>query len=169
VTGRIVIGGDDDSEERPDEGGAYHHSNNNNNNHTGMEVEETIPQSHYNEELHQIERMEGVISLDAKEPLVVMDGANVAYAYADAMAAAVSSGGKKREPDYRGLQVAAKYFLSCNVRVLIVLPAPWFRIKPSAADHNKGESTSKNTQKQTKSHGVECQRFSKMDVELSHL
>lgn len=133
VTGRIVIGGGE--EEHPEEPNAthevhhHHHSNN-------MDVEEIIPQT-YNEELHQIERMEGVVSLDDPAPLVVMDGANVAYAYADAMAAVSGSG--KREPDYRGLQVAAHYFLSFGIRVLIVLPAPWFRVKAAAGDSNRGE------------------------------
>lgn len=104
----------------------------------GMELEDTttviVPPTIYNEELHQIERMEGVIPLDGKEPLVVMDGANVAYAYADAMSAV--TGTNKREPDYRGLLVAANYFLQWDIRVIIVLPAPWFRLKPRAGDTN---------------------------------
>ena len=87
---------------------------------------------------HLAERMEGVISLDAKEPLVVMDGANVAYAYADAMASPGTMNNVKREPDCRGLQVAANYFLQSGVRVLIVLPAPWFRLKPRAGDISSG-------------------------------
>jgi hypothetical protein len=102
-----------------------------------MEVEQIIPQT-YNKELHQIERMEGVITLDAKEPLVVMDGANVAYAYADSLAATAPGVNRRGEPDYRGLLVASRYFQSVGVRVLIVLPAPWFRIKPNAGDHNQG-------------------------------
>ena len=90
---------------------------------------------------HLAERMEGVISLDAKEPLIVMDGANVAYAYADAMASAGTIHNKnnsKPEPDCRGLQVAANYFLQSGVRVLIVLPAPWFRLKPRPGDTSSG-------------------------------
>mmetsp|Transcript_18925 Transcript_18925/g.31322 ORF Transcript_18925/g.31322 Transcript_18925/m.31322 type:complete len:468 (-) Transcript_18925:207-1610(-) len=132
INSRIVIGGNDDEEHQDASGGG---GGGVDTMISMMEVEDIIPQT-YNEELHQIERMEGVISLDAKEPLVVMDGANVAYAYADAMAAA-SPGGGKREPDYRGLQVAAKHFMSAGVRVLIVLPAPWFRVKPAAGDMNK--------------------------------
>ena len=103
-----------------------------------MEVDEIIP-STYNEELHQIERMEGVESLEAKEPLIVLDGPNVAYAYADAMAGLSKSGSGKREPDNRGLLVAANYFLEGGVRVLIVLPAPWFRRKPRDNDENRGQ------------------------------
>ena len=78
-----------------------------------------------------LERMEGVESHDAKGPLIVIDGANVAYAYADAMSME-RSGGKhsKAEPDAKGIQIAANYFLSVGVRVTIVLPAPWIRAKP---------------------------------------
>jgi Zc3h12a-like Ribonuclease NYN domain len=100
-----------------------------------MELEEVIPQT-YNEELHQIERMEGVISLDALEPLVVIDGANVAYAYADAISAV--AGTNQREPDHRGIQVAVDYFQQANIRVLVVLPAPWFRLKPRPGDAQSG-------------------------------
>ena len=131
---RFVIGGDSDDAEVLATNEAGSSSN-------LMELEDTviIPQT-YNEELHQIERMEGVISLDGKESLVVMDGANVAYAYADAMSAV--SGTHKREPDYRGLLVAANYFLQWDIRVLIVLPAPWFRLKPRAGDTSSGTCVS---------------------------
>ena len=129
-----MIGGDSDDAEELATNGAGSSSN-------LMELEDTviIPQT-YNEELHQIERMEGVISLDGKEPLVVMDGANVAYAYADAMSAV--TGTNKREPDYRGLLVAANYFMQWDIRVLIVLPAPWFRLKPRAGDTSSGTCVS---------------------------
>jgi hypothetical protein len=102
---------------------------------TLMELEQVIPQT-YNEELHQIERMEGVISLDALEPLVVIDGANVAYAYADANSAV--AGTNNREPDHRGIQIAVQYFQQANIRVLVVLPAPWFRLKPRPGDSQSG-------------------------------
>ena len=133
---RFVIGGDaDDAEELSMKDAAAAGSSSN-----GMDLEDTttviVPPTIYNEELHQIERMEGVIPLDGKEPLVVMDGANVAYAYADAMSAV--TGTHKREPDYRGLLVAANYFLQSDIRVIIVLPAPWFRLKPRAGDTNSG-------------------------------
>lgn len=70
-----------------------------------------------------MERMEGIESHDAKGPLVVMDGANIAYAYADAHSGTPG----KREPDAKGIQVAANYFLAIGVRVTIVIPAPWLR------------------------------------------
>ena len=122
---RLVIGEANDGEEQ-------HHAG-------SMDIEEIIP-STYNEELHQIERMEGVESLEAKEPLIVMDGPNIAYAYADAMAGLEKSGDGKRQPDNRGLLVAANYFLEVGIRVLIVLPAPWFRAKPRPGDEDKGKS-----------------------------
>lgn len=129
IHSRIVIGkeeGEEDyPEERIDEEQNHHRIQ-------SMEVEEIIPQT-YNAELHSIESMEGVVCLDAKEPLVVMDGANVAHAYAD-----VATGKTRGEPDYYGLQVAANYFLEAGIRVLIVLPASWFRVKPQATDANKG-------------------------------
>lgn len=107
------------------------------------EDDDVLIPSTYNEELHQIERMEGVESLEAKEPLLVMDGPNVAYAYADAMKENNGNHNNKRQqPDSRGLLVAANYFREAGVRVLIVLPAPWFRSKPKAGDANQGKNFS---------------------------
>ena len=87
------------------------------------------------QEYETVERMEGVEHHGSKGPLVVMDGANVAYAYADALSG-IHQG--SREPDARGIQVAAQYFLAMNVRVLVVIPAPWFRAKPRAGDESQG-------------------------------
>lgn len=83
-----------------------------------------------------VERMEGVEHHGPKGPLVVMDGANIAYAYADAISGFAGRG--TTEPDARGIKVAADYFLSMNVRVLVVIPAPWFRAKPRAGDEAQG-------------------------------
>lgn len=83
-----------------------------------------------------IEQMEGVIDQGSKLPLVVLDGANVAYAYAGVMAgnnnssleAASSMNNRgKLEPDVRGIQIATEFFLEASVRALIVLPQYWFR------------------------------------------
>ncbi len=80
-----------------------------------------------------IEQMEGVIDQGSKMPLVVLDGANVAYAYAGVMEGknnssleAVSSK-NKLEPDVRGIQIATQFFLDAGVRALVVLPQYWFR------------------------------------------
>jgi len=75
-----------------------------------------------NESVESSERMEGVILQGPKKPLVVLDGANVAYAYAKV---AVLSANAKVQPDSYGIVVAANYFRERDVRVLVVLPAPW--------------------------------------------
>lgn len=79
------------------------------------------------------EKMTGVEDHSIKGPLVVLDGANVAYAYAQAMhdlhLQHHDRGGSKLEPDVRGIQVACDYFGS-DVRVLVVLPQSYYRRKP---------------------------------------
>jgi hypothetical protein len=88
-------------------------------------------------EYETVERMQGVEQEGPKGPLVVMDGANIAYAYADALSGFNQSG--HAEPDARGIQVAAQYFLSMDdIRVLVVIPAPWFRTKPRVGDEAHG-------------------------------
>ena len=88
--------------------------------------------------------MEGVEDHGTKQPLVVLDGANVAYAYAAAMAGMDHSSSltqastmNKAEPDSRGIQVATQYFRDVGLRVLVVLPASWFRRKPRPGDSNQ--------------------------------
>jgi hypothetical protein len=99
-----------------------------------------------------IEQMEGVIDQSVKMPLVVLDGANVAYAYATAMSGLNSSLGiaaivnnnnnynnkEKLEPDARGIQIATEFFIQSGVRVLVVLPQYWFRSNNNN-DNNKLE------------------------------
>lgn len=68
--------------------------------------------------------MEGVEDHSIKPPLVVLDGANVAYAYGGAMHGSISS---TPVPDARGISVACQYFAKAGLRVLVVLPASWFR------------------------------------------
>lgn len=80
------------------------------------------------------ERMEGVEDHSIPLPLVVLDGANVAYAYAHAQEEHFHRSGKV-EPDVRGLSVACAYFDNfCRVRV--VLPASFMRAKPRAGDRS---------------------------------
>lgn len=95
------------------------------------------PTHHYEQQETTVERMQGVEHHGSKGPLVVMDGANVSYAYADAMLG--FQHGARTEPDARGIQIAANYFLSMDVRVLVVIPAPWFRVKPRAGDESHGK------------------------------
>jgi Zc3h12a-like Ribonuclease NYN domain len=88
-----------------------------------------------------IERMEGVEDLGMKMPLVVLDGANVAHHYAQAMAGldqpslAVATTGKP-EPDAQGIKVATDHFLQAGLRVLVVLPQYWFKAKPRSGDNS---------------------------------
>mmetsp|Transcript_11333 Transcript_11333/g.31280 ORF Transcript_11333/g.31280 Transcript_11333/m.31280 type:complete len:365 (-) Transcript_11333:6258-7352(-) len=100
------------------------------------------PQQNYRIEIGApppTERMEGVTQdPESLGPLVVIDGANVAYAYADALGGGGGGGssyGRQRpakiEPDIRGIEVACQYFAS--IRVLVVLPASYYRIKPRAS------------------------------------
>jgi hypothetical protein len=97
-----------------------------------------------------IEQMEGVIDQSIKMPLVVLDGANVAYAYATAMSGLHSSLGiaaivnnnnnnnnkEKLEPDARGIQIATEFFIQSGLRVLVVLPQYWFRSNNNNNNYN---------------------------------
>jgi Zc3h12a-like Ribonuclease NYN domain len=93
------------------------------------------------------ERMEGVVVPDNEArlrfaPLVVLDGANIAYSYADMVHGDRGSGGYRRhrlEPDARGLSVACQYFLNAGIRVLVVLPAPWLRQNIVVNDSNNDQ------------------------------
>jgi hypothetical protein len=82
--------------------------------------------------------MEGVEDHSVKAPLVVMDGANVAYAYAQSGGDGGSSLRQAQrdppEPDARGIRVACEYFRAAGVRVLVVLPQSWLRVKPRPGD-----------------------------------
>jgi len=95
------------------------------------------------------ERMQGVQDLAVKTPLIVLDGANVAYAYSQTVhvvddnrnhnhnhyngssSSSSSSNIHKLEPNVTGIRVAVDYFLQVpDLRVLVVLPQVWFRSKP---------------------------------------
>jgi len=128
IDSRIVIG-EENGGEYPDEEideEKHHHRIQ-----STADVEHIIPQT-YNPDLHSLESMEGVVSLESPENLVIMDGANVAHAFAD-----IATGKTRGEPDYYGLVVAANYFLAAGMRVLIVLPAPWFRVKGQSLTEKK--------------------------------
>jgi hypothetical protein len=95
--------------------------------------------------LEKIERMEGVEDQGIKPPLVVLDGANVSYAYAAAVVglehvSSLAVQARKPEPDSRGIQVATRYFQQAGLRVLVVLPTSWFRSKPRPGDANRNSS-----------------------------
>eukprot|EP00536_Pseudo-nitzschia_multiseries_P002664 jgi/Psemu1/184005/e_gw1.35.51.1 len=106
-----------------------------------------------NDDDREIEQMEGVIDQGTKMPLVVLDGANVAYAYATAMAGMADGScldaaaaatvaaldPKKFEPDARGIQIATEFFLEAGLRALVVLPQYWFR--PNRDNNNKNSNS----------------------------
>ncbi len=112
-----------------------------------------------------IERMYGIEDHSIKPPLVVIDGANVAYAYTEAMA---GGGGTTSlsyhkqspqiEPDVHGIQVAVSYFQLAGCRVLVVLPTWWLRLKPRAGDVMDGNAKMQTPQleilQQLKAQGV---------------
>jgi hypothetical protein len=91
-------------------------------------------------DIRPTERMEGVQDHSVKNPLIVLDGANVAYAYAQTANAADYQRGAKLEPDATGIRVACDYFLKADMRVLVVLPASWFRSKPRPGDASQGNA-----------------------------
>ena len=72
-----------------------------------------------------------------KCPLVVIDGPNVAFAYAQtlhnnsSLSAATSTTTNTRvEPDVKGIEIASTYFINAGCRVQIVIPTYWLRKKP---------------------------------------
>ena len=75
-----------------------------------------------------------------KPPLVVLDGANVAYGYTDAKPGGLSGRRGRKEPDPRGVAVAARYFLEGGCRVKAVIPASWMRAKPRDCDQSREDA-----------------------------
>ena len=78
------------------------------------------------------ERMEGVTK-GPMGPLVVIDGANVAYAYADALSDHHHhhpGRSNRLDPNVQGIHMACHYFGNSRVRVLVVLPASYMKAKP---------------------------------------
>ena len=78
-------------------------------------------------------------------PLVVLDGANIAYNYAESLHPVLSSH-RKREPDPKGISIAIEYFLKQSCRVQAVVPISWYQLKPRPADtyhlHNRSRGDS---------------------------
>ena len=99
--------------------------------HPSTQRQSTTTQTHFEvgADYRPTERMQGVEDHSIPLPLVVLDGANVAYAYAHASQEHFHATTGKVEPDVRGLQVACAYFHACRVR--IVLPASYVRNAPT--------------------------------------
>jgi Zc3h12a-like Ribonuclease NYN domain len=71
-------------------------------------------------------KMEGVEDHEPKPPQVVIDGANIAYAYAEALESSHSSSNQsRRQPDARGIEEAVSYWVRAGLRCVVVLPQPW--------------------------------------------
>ena len=79
-----------------------------------------------------VEKMTGVIDLSVKPPVVVLDGANLAYAYDKAWQgnSSLVASQKRPEPDARGIVVACQYFLTAGIRVLAIVPATMLHREP---------------------------------------
>lgn len=68
-------------------------------------------------------------------PLVVIDGANIAYNYAESLNPSLSNQYHKREPNPRGITIAIEYFIQHKCRVQAVVPISWYKLKPRPGDH----------------------------------
>ena len=80
-------------------------------------------------------------------PLVILDGANIAYNYYDCVNPSLHShSSQRRQPDSRGIRFAIDYFLLHNCRVQAVVPVSWYQLKPRPADqyhlHNRSRGDS---------------------------
>lgn len=100
---------------------------------TVVQTSYTIGSTDESQPSSAIEKMEGVEDQGYKPPMVVLDGANVAHAYAGALSGVQLKNGKP-EPDSTGIRVVVDYFEAAGVRTLVVLPQYWFRSKPKPGD-----------------------------------
>jgi hypothetical protein len=83
----------------------------------------------------------------SKSPLVVIDGANIAYNYAESLDPSSSLQNSnhnqlrsnKQQPNPHGIRLAIEYFLSRQCRVQAVVPTSWYRLRP----RNKNEGDAK--------------------------
>ena len=105
-----------------------------------------VPDDHYSSEAvgsgHSAERME-IEDIIPLPPLIVLDGANVAYAYGKAKSSANftasdHSGGRTFQADAEGILIACAYFMTAGCRVQVVLPAPWLQTKSQRRYGNDG-------------------------------
>jgi hypothetical protein len=121
------------------------------------------PDHHYLSEAvgsgHSAERME-VEDIIPLPPLIVLDGANVAYAYGKAKSSAnftasdhsggntsayshqgssFGATGRTFQADAEGILIACTYFMTAGCRVQVVLPAPWLQTKSQRRYGNDDE------------------------------
>ena len=66
-------------------------------------------------------------------PLVVIDGANIAYNYAESLYPTQQTS-RRRQPDPKGIRLAIEFFIQNKCRVQAVVPTSWYQLKPRPAD-----------------------------------
>eukprot|EP00557_Chaetoceros_sp_GSL56_P002647 CAMPEP_0176497250 /NCGR_PEP_ID=MMETSP0200_2-20121128/11621_1 /TAXON_ID=947934 /ORGANISM="Chaetoceros sp., Strain GSL56" /LENGTH=439 /DNA_ID=CAMNT_0017895245 /DNA_START=65 /DNA_END=1381 /DNA_ORIENTATION=- len=116
----------------------------------------SLPQQIDDNDLYEdpSERMEIDDTHLQRLPLVVLDGANIAYAYSQAtettetpllssnggVSSYLSSSGNKNGliPNVLGIQIAVSYFLHGGCRVQVVVPVYWMRRKPPTTSNGYG-------------------------------
>ena len=82
-------------------------------------------------------------------PLVVIDGANIAYNYADSLNPLLQQSSQRRQPNPKGITLAIEWFLKHSCRVQAVVPISWYQLKPRPADvyhlqnRSRGDSDAK--------------------------
>ena len=77
----------------------------------------------------------------SQTPLIVIDGANISYSYAESLDPSSSSlqHNSNRSPNPHGIRLAIDYFLKHRCRVQAVVPTSWYRLRP----RNKNEGDAK--------------------------
>ena len=99
----------------------------------GPQIPPNISQEHQDDN-DGVEKMTGVVDLSIKPPVVVLDGANLAYAYDKAWqgndSSSLVTSQRRPEPNARGIVVACQYFLTAGIRVLAVVPATMLHREP---------------------------------------
>lgn len=112
------------------------------------------------EEERMIQRME-IEDILPKPPLIVLDGANIAYAYVQTFQStpslsstssknkrhgATSSSSTTLEPNALGIKLAVEYFLHAGCRVQVVVPAYWIRTKQQQHPSSKAFNDTQHMQ-----------------------
>lgn len=112
----------------------------------GTELEDT--------NLHddQTERMEIDDIHLQRLPIVIMDGANVAYAYAQATGTnstslnTTSYDKNSIEPNFLGIEIAVSYFMRAGCRVQVVVPQYFHRRKPRGGNNHSANALAASPQ-----------------------
>lgn len=79
-----------------------------------------------------LERMEGVQDHGYKSPMVVLDGANIAYAYSQALFG--NSTNTKLIPNAVGIHIVCQYLERINIRIVVVLKRSYYNTNHQHSD-----------------------------------